>query len=308
VQALPLAPERVLEFTTEEGSWMAVDVSPDARTLIFDLLGDLYTLPLTGGEASRLTSGMGFNSQPRYSPDGHHIVFISDRGGAENVWIMNADGTGARALTDEQQMNFVSPIWSSDGDYVVVSRAGPRRTYQLWMYHQSGGRGLSLTAGETNRNAMGAAFSPRGDYIYFASRQGAFGFNVGQWQLATYERKNGIITTRTQAYGGAFRPAISPDGKWLAFGSITKQVCAFETFTLARSGGLPTLCSGTTRSPWARVTFFRASRSPRILEALLLRSEAESGGFRSRTAKYHPYRFAQMYERSWDPNCAIRIG
>ena len=47
---LPLIPTRTLEFTTKEGSWISLDVSPDGRAIVFELLGDLYTLPIEGGE------------------------------------------------------------------------------------------------------------------------------------------------------------------------------------------------------------------------------------------------------------------
>src|SRR5688572_12353228 len=96
---LPLIAERRLTFTAEEGTWISLDVSPDGKTIVFDLLGDLYTLPIGGGAATRLTSGLPFDAQPRWSPDGRQIVFTSDRSGAENVWVVDADGGRPRAIT-----------------------------------------------------------------------------------------------------------------------------------------------------------------------------------------------------------------
>ena len=87
-EALPLEPGRRLEYAATEGSWMSLDVSPDGTQLVFDLLGDLYTLPVAGGEALPLTTGMAFDSQPRYSPDGRWVAFLSDRDGAENLWVL----------------------------------------------------------------------------------------------------------------------------------------------------------------------------------------------------------------------------
>src|SRR5258708_4406934 len=83
---LPLETTRRLQFTTDEGTWLSLDVSPDGRSIVFDLLGDLYTLPLTGGKATRITSGPAFDTQARFSPDGRSIVFVSDRSGSDNVW------------------------------------------------------------------------------------------------------------------------------------------------------------------------------------------------------------------------------
>src|SRR5205809_835040 len=69
-EGLPLRPERTIAFTTTVGHWMSLDVSPDGQTLVFDLLGDLYTLPVGGGKATPLTQGMAFDAQPRFSLDG----------------------------------------------------------------------------------------------------------------------------------------------------------------------------------------------------------------------------------------------
>src|SRR5262245_34516451 len=94
----PRADARVVAFETHEGTWISVDVSPDGKTLAFDLLGDIYAVPIEGGAARILTSGPAWDSQPRYSPDGATIAFTSDRSGIENVWLMDADGGHPRAL------------------------------------------------------------------------------------------------------------------------------------------------------------------------------------------------------------------
>ena len=80
-----------------EGTWMSIDVAPNGTELVFDLLGDLYTLPIDGGEAKQLTEGMAWDMQPRYSPDGKRIAFTSDRGGGDNLWIVNSDGTSPQS-------------------------------------------------------------------------------------------------------------------------------------------------------------------------------------------------------------------
>src|SRR5450432_379541 len=69
-KGLPAKPERRVEFATDEGTWMSVDVSPDGRTILFDLAGHLYTVPVEGGSAKAITSGLEFDSQPRYAPNG----------------------------------------------------------------------------------------------------------------------------------------------------------------------------------------------------------------------------------------------
>ena len=137
MQGLPLEPDRTIEFTTDEGTWLSLDVSPDGKTIVFELLGDLYTLPIAGGEAKAITTGLAFDSQPSYSPDGKTIAFVSDRDGADNLWIAGADGSAPRPLTKDKQSLFASPSWTPDGEYVLVSRQPqlPWGAFELWMYH-----------------------------------------------------------------------------------------------------------------------------------------------------------------------------
>src|SRR5687767_10020431 len=73
---LPLKAARNVAFTTDEGTWLSIDISPDGRTIVTDIAGDLYTIPITGGKATRLTDGLPFDAQPRWSPDGKKIVYI----------------------------------------------------------------------------------------------------------------------------------------------------------------------------------------------------------------------------------------
>src|SRR5690348_16855352 len=112
---LPLIPTRPLKFTTDEGTWMSLDVSPDGKTIVFDLLGDIYTVPMAGGSATRITSGSGFDGQPRFSPDGKSIVFVSDRSGSENLYLVNPDGQRLRPLTTGRNQAYISPDFTPDG-------------------------------------------------------------------------------------------------------------------------------------------------------------------------------------------------
>lgn len=124
-EGLPLRPARQARIETSEGTWMSVDVSPNGATVVFDLLGDLYAVPVTGGNARRLTFGMAVNRQPRYSPDGRHLVFVSDHGGSDNVWIADGLGRHARQISKLEGYAWgavMSPAWSPDGRSIVVSQ------------------------------------------------------------------------------------------------------------------------------------------------------------------------------------------
>jgi len=220
---LPLDPDRFLEYTATEGSWISLDVSPDGETIVFELLGDLYTLPIGGGRAERLTEGMGFDSQPRFSPDGERVVFVSDRSGASNVWIVRTDRSDTTQLTRGKKALYHSPEWTPDGDYVVVSKKadGFGDPGKLWLYHVDGGSGVPLIREPEQLRTSGAAFGDSGRWIWYAARQGVWEYNADlpQYQLQVYDRETGESYTRTSRHGSGFRPTLSPDGRWLVYGS-----------------------------------------------------------------------------------------
>jgi len=219
---LPLVPTRSLAVDTDEGSWISVDVSPDGRTVVFDLLGDLYTVPISGGTAVQITSGMPFDGQPRYSPDGEWIVFTSDRDGAENVWIQNVRTKEARQITKLRDKTMQSPEWSPDGNYIVVSIGEiVFKPGKLWMFHKDGGTGIQLIKQPENLLTNGAAFGPDGRYLWYAQRNGTWNYNAifPQFQIAVYDRETGAREVRTSRYGSGIRPTLSPDGKWMVYAS-----------------------------------------------------------------------------------------
>src|SRR5437870_1175598 len=246
--SLPLKPTRSVDFTTSEGTWISLDVSPDGRTIVFELLGDLYALPVSGGAAKRITSGPAFDSQPRYSPDGKRIVFLSDRSGSENIWMCDADGVNPRALTKGDRNLYASPAWTPDGQYVVASKTSMPigSTYEIWLYHTDGGAGMSLTKDDkgpapgplgrgNQNNALGAAFGPDGRYMWYARHRGGFGYNLPlpEWEIAIYDRQTGKVFNQTDLYGSAMRPVLSPDGTWLVYATRYDAETGFRLRNLA---------------------------------------------------------------------------
>ncbi len=219
-EGLPLAPGRTISTSFNEGSWMSVDVSPDGRTLVFDFLGDLYTVPISGGTAAPLTQGMAFDGQPRFSPDGTRVVFTSDRSGGEGIHVIALDLSDTVQVTKGKSSSYQSPEWTPDGKYVIATKQGPGQG-KLWMYHVDGGSGIQLIDEPATRRTTGAAFGNDDRYIWYGYRTGSWEYNSGmrQYQLAVYDRETGESATRSFRYGGAFRPTLSPDGRWLVYGS-----------------------------------------------------------------------------------------
>src|SRR5581483_4696288 len=213
---------RTVTFTTTEGTWMNLDVSPDGKTIVFDLLGDLYVVPIAGGPAKRITEGRAYDTQPRWSPDGRAIAFSSDRSGSDNIWIVGADGSDAHAVTAEKDGGLTAPAWSPDGQYVVV-RKDPtynrRGSAELWLYHRSGGPGLPLTkrTAEGGLNPNGPVFSPDGRWIFFAHGNRVLDSTWVPWQLWKVDRRSGDLVQVTTGFHGAVRPAIAPGGRYLAY-------------------------------------------------------------------------------------------
>ena len=219
-EGLPLTPTRTLSETFTEGSWISLDVSPDGQMIVFDLLGDLYTMAFAGGQATPLTQGMAFDGQPRFSPDGQSVVFVSDRSGGDAVWTISLDMTDTTRITRGERSSFQSPEWTPDGNYIVATRQGPGQG-KLWMYHREGGGGIQLIEDPANARTMGAAFGADDRYIWYGRRTGTWQYNSPgrDYQLWVYDRETGENSARSGRYGGGFRPTLSPDGRWVVYGS-----------------------------------------------------------------------------------------
>ncbi len=218
---LPLKPTRSQTFTTTKGTWISLDVSPDGKTIVFDMLGHLYTMPAAGGKATAITSGLAYDAQPRFSPDGKRILFVSDRSGGDNLWIMSLDRADTTQVTKGNDNGYVSPVWTPDGKYVIASKnGGLGGNSKLWIYNVDGGNGLALNTGAPpTQKALGAAFGKDPRYVWYAARTGDWQYNaIGpQYELWVYDRENGKSSQMSTRIGSGFRPALSPDGKLLVY-------------------------------------------------------------------------------------------
>jgi len=229
--AEPPGESRQVSLDVRSGTWLSVDVSPDGKGVVFDLLGDIYRLPIEGGEATSLSSGRAYDMQPRYSPDGKQIVFTSDRGGGDNVWVMNADGSNVRQLTKEDFRLLNNPTWHPNGRYVAARKHFTTRrslgTGEIWLYGLNGGDGVQIVKRPTEefQKELGEpAFSPDGRYLYYTQNMSAgntFEYaqdsNKAIFAIRRLELATSKTDTAVSAPGGSVRPTPSPDGRHLAF-------------------------------------------------------------------------------------------
>ena len=220
---------RDVDYDVTEGTWINLDVSPDGKSVVFDIVGDIYTMPITGGAAKLILGGAAYEHQPRFSPDGKRIAFTSDRDGLTNVWTATIDGTDLRQVSKEKERDVANPAWTPDGQY-LVARKHFRNTRSLgagemWLFHTGGGNGLKLTDRRNwEQNATEPIVSSDGRYVYFTedvSPGGGFQYNRdahGQvYVVQRFDRQTGNRTTEIGGAGSALRPQLSPDGKTMSF-------------------------------------------------------------------------------------------
>ena len=230
----PQGTPRVIDFTTDEGTWLSLDVSPDGQWIAFDLLAHIYRVPITGGEAETLTqnSGMALNFHPAWSPDGRRIAFISDRQGQNNVWVMDADGGNPRPVFLDHDTRFMAPAWAPDGSRLVAVRVYPtpgrgwhRQISEIWELPLEGGEPKRLLADRLTQYDS-PRFSPDGRYLYFqvsySTGEGlgmlVAGHRIQRMELASGQVEN-VRTTGPARLSPEFVEALRQTG-WAADNAI----------------------------------------------------------------------------------------
>ena len=248
--ALPMQPARTLEREVSSGTWMSLDVSPDGKTVVFDILGDLYAMPVGGGRAKRIMGGMAFETQPAFSPDGKWLAFVSDRSGSDNLWVARTDGAEARQLTfSDDETVYVSPEWRADGKAVFVSHYRPDLNAYALLLQPLDGEGEAVVATREGpdeprqswRSALGASASADGRWLYYARRVGSIDFDVlRKWTIVRRDLRTGDEEVVISGMGGRgseketfFRPRVSPDGRLLAYATHRAGMTELRVRTLA---------------------------------------------------------------------------
>ncbi|MGB0134930.1 amidohydrolase family protein [Dokdonella sp.] len=235
---------KTVRFTTDEGTWLDLDVSPDGKSIVFSMLGDLYMLPIEGGKARRISQGAAWDVQPAFSPDGKELAYTSDRGGGNNIWrkpVIGGDGT---QVTTEEFRLLNNPAWTPDGQFLIARKHFTSERSlgagELWMYHIAGGAGLQLTKQKNDQQDLGEpAVSPDGNFVYFSedvSPGPYFQYNKDPhgviYAIKRLDRRDGEIERVIGTPGGAVRPEPSPDGKSLAFVKRVREKTVLEKLDL----------------------------------------------------------------------------
>lgn len=220
---------KTFNLQTDEGTWMNLDVSPDGKTIVFDMMGDIYSMPITGGKATPLRTGLAYEVQPKFSPDGKYISFTSDAEGGDNIWVMTADGKNAKSITSEKFRLLNNSAWTADGKSIIARKHFTSQRSlgagEMWQYPLQGTGGIQLTKRRNDQQDVNdPTVSPDGKYLYFAEDMYPGGFfqynkdpNKQIYVIKRYEFETGKIEVVTGGPGGAARPVISRDGKKLAF-------------------------------------------------------------------------------------------
>lgn len=227
----PPGTSKEVKIDVDEGTWMGIDVSPDGESIVFELLGDIYLMPIKGGEATPIASGHAWEMQPRFSPDGGKIAFTSDRNGADNIWVMDSDGMNKRQVTKEDFRLLSNAAWTPDGEFIAARKHFTTErstgTGEIWLYHKSGGDGMAIIERPSiahQKDQNDAEFSPDGRYLYFSkdttpgSRFIYGPDSISQiFEIMRYDTRSGEFEPVVSGAGGAARPTPSPDGRYLAF-------------------------------------------------------------------------------------------
>ncbi|MDE6227176.1 MAG: PDZ domain-containing protein [Muribaculaceae bacterium] len=240
--------------------WVSdVMLSPDGSKVAFAYKGDIYTVPVTGGTALRLTDGTAVEAKPVWSPDGKTIAFASDRNGGLDVYVMNADGSGQKRLTFNSAAQ-VPQNFTPDGKSIIFtaviedpaqSALGPVKSMsEIYSVPVTGGRYTQIVPVAANNIRT----IPASSKIVYEGVKGG----EDKWRkhhtssitrdLWTYDSKDGKFINLTNHAGEDRDPAPSADGNTLFFLS-ERDGGSFNVYAMPAAGGAPKALTSFTTHP-----------------------------------------------------------
>lgn len=221
---LPIKPARTLSFVTDEATNVEVDVSPDGKTLVFTILGELFTLPVAGGNAVQISRGMAVNSCPVWSPDGNYIAFISDATGNANIHIRNLSGKFHKVLDPDRHGNlnftwnpFWWPRWLPESNALLVDTNVYFLSGQKYPLPESM---VACNDWQKNNNCV-IGFTSNKKFLFTAE------YTDLNWTVLRIDRQTGETVKIHEADGiwgnSAINPSVSNDGNQLVYQGFSKN-------------------------------------------------------------------------------------
>jgi len=244
-------PYQEVELSLTEGTWISVAVSPVGDTIVFDVLGDIYSMPAAGGAAELVHGGPAIQHSPVFSPDGARIAYISDVDGSDNIWTSDPDGSNPVQVSSESTLALVDPSWSADGRTIVAARmfdtANRLHSSELVTYPASGGDAEQIVPmPENGENVHDAVYSPDGQFLYFVEKMTPphastvyVDANHKNFAIRRKSLETGEIKTVVGGFGGAMTPSMSPDGSKMAFVRRVKDQTMLFTYDFATRAQIP---------------------------------------------------------------------
>lgn len=245
----PAAQQDIAEAELPEGeaAWLRYPaLSPDGSTLVFSYKGDLWTVPIAGGDAVQLTRHPAYDYRPVWSPDGRHVAFASDRFGSFQVFLIEASGGEARRLTFHSTTE-TPYAFTTDGSHVVfgASRLDAEENRQfpsgslpeLYQVSVEGGRVSQLTTLPAEEVSFGAD----GNVVVYQDRKGG----ENEWRkyhrsaiardLWVWDRETDTHRQLTTSTAEDRDPVLSPGGDAVFY--LSEESGSYNVHRIPLSGG-----------------------------------------------------------------------
>jgi Tol biopolymer transport system component len=207
--------DTLIDVSVNEGTSMAVSVSPDGKMLAVDLQGSIWVMPATGGPLKRITDLFNDARQPVWAPDGKTLVYFSYRDGGYDLWSIKPDGSDQKKLT-AGAFDDRDPAFSPDGSKIAFAsdRGEPGKdSYNIWTLDLATGA-LTQVTRNTFENRL-PTWSPDGKSIAYASTRGdvsaIYAVTLGSTQETELRRVKGTVQAPSWGPNGQLAYVVGDD-------------------------------------------------------------------------------------------------